>query len=391
MFRIILFVCICSWSSLSAQQFTGFDPLEARNTLAVCNSYTFLDLYGADSQIIPNSYRRVFTSEVKGLDNKFQVYESGKKGIINFRGSTDKVVSWVENIYSAMIPAVGVIHYNERDFPYQFATDTLAAVHSGYALAITLLAPQLLEQVDYLNKRGIYDILITGHSQGGALAHLCRAYFENLPVGSIALANRFKTYAYANPMCGNREFSEEYRQRYVATKTSFSMINSEDPIPKMPMGYEEDQKLISKDRVIGWITKKEDFSFTQLGVETVMRSFEGGLTSYINASNRLLERILSTSRGVVDLPDYRRDINYYQVGELYVLDPFVYPRIKIDTTGLSEKKLSKMKQADDGNYYKQECAYYQHKPYNYYVAFLKRYYPRSYNELNVLYLKENLD
>lgn len=391
MLRVVLFFFICSMNGLSAQHFSGFDAQEARNTLAVCNSYTFLDLYGSDAQIIPRSQRRVFTSEVKGLDNKFQVYENGKTGIINFRGSTDKLVSWVENIYSAMIPAVGVIHYNERDLPYKFASDTLAAVHSGYALGITLLAPQLLEQVDYLNKRGIYDILITGHSQGGALAHLCRAFFENLPAGSISLSNRFKTYAYANPMCGNREFSEEYHQRYVATNTSFSMVNPADPIPKMPMGYEEDQKLISKDRVLGWLTKEEDFSFKQLGLETFMRSFEGGLTSYINASNRLLEHILSTSRGVVDLPPYRRDINYYQVGEILELDPFVYPKIKIDTTGLSEKKLSKMKQSDDGYYYKQEPGYYQHKTYNYYVSFLKRYYPRSFNELKVLYLKENLD
>ncbi len=389
--QVILSILMCLCIGLSAQDFKGFNPLEARSTLALCNSYTFLELYGSDTKIIPKDYRRVFTSEVKGLDNKFQVYRSGNTGVINFRGSTDKLVSWLENIYSAMVPAIGVIHYNEQDYPYKFAEDTLAAVHSGYALGISLLSPQLIQQIEDLNQNGIYDILITGHSQGGALAHLCRAYFENLPPGTISLSNRFKTYSYANPMCGNLEFAEEYKQRYVDNQTSFSLINPNDPIPKMPMGYAEGEKLISAGRVFDWITKKEEFDMKQLGVETVMRGFEGGLTSYINASNRLIERILSTSRGVVDLPDYRRDINYYQVGEVILLDAPVYPQIKIDITDMPEKRVSKMKQAEDGNYYKEEPSYYQHKPYNYYVSLLKMYFPNTYTTLEVPYLIENLD
>jgi len=405
--RVFLLLFFCSCIGLSAQEynsgsvdtrvglssnnFKGFDPVEARNTLALCNSYTFLDLYGSDATIIPKGHRRVFTSEVKGLDNKFQVYTNGKTGVINFRGSTDKLVSWVENIYSAMIPATGQIHYNERDLPYKFAVDTLASVHSGYVLGIVLLAPQLLEQLEYLNQKGIYDILITGHSQGGALANLCRAYFENLPAGSISMSNRFKTYAYANPMCGNLEFSKEFKKRYVDPGTSFSLINPEDPIPKMPMHYQEEEKLISKDRVLGWLTKEETFDIKQLGIETVMRSFEGGLTAYINTSNRLLERILSTTRGKVDLPDYRKDINYYQVGQVMKIDPAIYPKIRINTAEMREKKVEKMKQAADGYYYKEEPMYYQHKPYNYYVSFLKTYFPEMHSKLKVLYLKENLD
>jgi len=50
------------------------------------------------------------------------------------------------------------------------------------------------------------------------------------------------------------------------------------------------------------------------------------------------------------------------------------PCVTIDTSEMSERKISRLKQADDGNYYKEEPTYYQHKPYNYYVFFLKNIY-----------------
>jgi hypothetical protein len=104
-----------------------------------------------------------------------QVFENGQVGIITFRGSTTKTSSWIENMYTAMIPATGIVILDGEKLPYKFASDTAAAVHSGYALAVMLLKSTIIDQINKLNAKGIYDILLTGHSQGVALAHLTHA------------------------------------------------------------------------------------------------------------------------------------------------------------------------------------------------------------------------
>lgn len=373
-----------------AQLYEGFNPDEVKATIALCNSYTFLDLYGSDQTICPKGYTKLYTSPTIGMDNKFQVYTKGSIGIINFRGSTDQISSWVENMYSAMIPAKGTIVVDKQARPYCFAKDSLAAVHSGYALAIVLLSPTILEQIKVLNAKGIYNIIITGHSQGGALAHLCRAYLEQLPTSQLAAKNEFKTYAFANPMCGNKAFSEEYNYLYAETNTSYTIINPSDLVPQMPMHYQEKGKILSKERLKSWIFGQESFDIRKVGLELVIRKFEKGLKHYVQSSNRLLESAINKTYRSIDMPSYLEDINYYHVGNVREVEPFIYPQIELDTSQLDEKERSKLKAAEDGKFYRQEPNFYQHKPYNYYVGILKAYFSREYRALDVPYLPENL-
>jgi len=382
---------LMSFSNYSfAQLREGFNPDEVRACISMCNSYTFQDLYGSDANILPKDYKKIFTSPVIGMDNKFQVYEKGDVAIINFRGSTAQVTSWIENMYSAMIPAEGVITLDKTNHPYKFARDTGAAVHAGYALAIVLLSSTIVDQVKQLNARGIHNIIITGHSQGGALAHLTRAYLENLPKGKLSSKNIYKTYAFANPMCGNRGFSEEYDSRYSDANMSYSIINPEDWVPQMPMHYEESGKILSKDRLKDWLFGKKSFDIRKLGMELVIRKFEKNLKDYVNSSNKLIESMISKAYGSVDMPDYIRDINFFQVGTIRPLQSFAYPKVKIDKSKLTEKQLEKMKPDENGDYYRPEPGFYQHKPYNYYVGILKEYFSRDYKSLKVKYLPENL-
>ncbi|WMX16215.1 lipase family protein [Aureispira sp. CCB-E] len=389
--RCLLFgLLLLAGSTSFAQLREGFDPDEVKALIAMCNSYTFQDLYGSDAQITPKNYQKVFTSPTIGMDNKFQVYTKGTVGVINFRGSTNQIVSWVENMYSAMIPAKGVITLDKVEHPYCFAQDTGAAVHSGYALAVVLLSPTILEQISQLNQKGIYDILITGHSQGGALANMTRAYLENLPKGTLSSKNVYKTYAFANPMCGNKNFAEEYYARYCENNMSYTIINPADLVPSMPMHYQEQGKILSKERLKAWIFGQESFDIRKIGLEMVIRKFEKSLKDYVNSSNRLIEKMVSASYGSVDMPDYIRDINYYQVGNIRELQQFPYPKIQLDSNTLTEEQLAKLKPAEDGNYYKTEPNFYQHKPYNYYTAILREYFSRDYKNLEVKYLPENL-
>lgn len=389
--RCLLFGLLFLISSTSfAQLREGFNPDEVKDLISMCNSYTFQNLYGSDAAIAPKSYKKVFTSPVIGMDNKFQVYTKGNLGVINFRGSTSQITSWVENMYSAMIPAKGVILLDKEEHSYCFANDTSAGVHAGYALTAVLLSPTILDQIKKLNNQGIYNILITGHSQGGALANIMRAYLENLPAGTLSSKNVYKTYAFANPMCGNKSFADEYHVRYCENNMSYSIINPADLVPSMPMHYQEKGKILSVDRLKSWVFGKETFDIRKIGMEVVIKTFEKSLKDYINSSNRLIEKAISMSYGSVDMPDYIRDINYFQVGNIRTLEQFPYPAIQLDPTTLTEKQLSKLKPAEDGNYYKKEPGFYQHKPYNYYVAILKMYFSRDYKDLKVKYLPENL-
>jgi hypothetical protein len=64
-----------------------FDKEEALDMIALCNSFSFIELYNSDSMIIPKGYEKIYTSGVLGMENKYQVYKKGKIAVICFRGS----------------------------------------------------------------------------------------------------------------------------------------------------------------------------------------------------------------------------------------------------------------------------------------------------------------
>ncbi len=388
--RILTTLFFILLSQLAFGQFAYSDSKkEAKEMMALATTFTFQHLYGTDKDIVPKGYKKQFESNVVGMDNKFQVFQKGNKGYITFRGSTDKGMSWVENFYSAMVPAKGTIQLKDKDYPYHFADKEGAAVHAGFALAIIFLSEQMIPEIQALNDKGVYDIVISGHSQGGALATLTRCYLENSPTETLSEKNTYKTYAFGNPMCGNQEFAEEYKEKYADTGTAFSIINPEDPIPYMPVNYEEKGKTIDKKKIIGWLTGKEDFNFKKIGMDLFLRKFDGPIKTHITKSNTLLEKLVSLRFGNVKMPEYVRDINYFPTGERIELDVFDYPKIKAPKN-LDEKELSKYELAEDGNMYKKEPMFFQHNPYNYYVGVMKKFNPKDYKKLKKKYLDVNL-
>ena len=184
-FILFLFQTIFSFAQLDS----GFNTNEAKQTIAMCNSFNFIKQFDSAHGIIPEGFNLSYTSDVLSMDNKFQVYENGKVGIINYRGSTNKVISWVENCYSAMIPAKGSITIEGKPSEYAFSNAKDAAVHAGYGLTIVILSETIKAQINALNSKGIYNIIITGQSQGGALGTLTRAYLEHLPAGELSEKN----------------------------------------------------------------------------------------------------------------------------------------------------------------------------------------------------------
>lgn len=384
-------ICVHSFAQIK----NGFDKKEIKDMIAICNSFSFIELYNSDITIIPKDYEKVYSSGVFGMDNKYQIYKKGTVAVISFRGSTRNKLSWLENAKSAMIPAQGTIKISEGDFNYCFAQDTAAAVHSGYALAIAFLSKDILYNINMLNNQGIYDIIITGHSQGGAIANLLRAYLENLSHQEISKKNTFKTLAFAAPMVGNKDFITEYNARFCVDSSSFNLIIPSDPIPDMPFSYNEDDYL--KDNINTMIFETDSFKAKGMITDIFFNTFEGSINKSVKKMSDKISKYISKDLGTVEMPVYDEDMNYSRIGNKIEISPVIYPKALKDSSILQNDSLMAIyKIGPDGHFpnnelYKKEPWAFQHEPYNYYISVLKSYFPSQYASLKKKYLPENLE
>ena len=372
----------------------GFNKEEMRDMIAICNSFTFIDLYKSDEAIIPKGYNKVYTSGVFGMDNRYQVYKNGNVAVINFRGSTAKQVSWLENIYASMIPAKGTMVVEGENFNYQFAADPIAAVHSGYALGVAFMHLDLIDRIRVLNSDGIYNIIITGHSQGGALANLVTCWLNYIKGKDISIKNNFKTYAFAAPMVGNKVFADEYNRRYCQTERSFNIVNISDPIPTFPISYNDSASL--KNSIWGMLFDRESVSTKKVATEQGILMFEDKLGQMLRSVSESARKRIIKNVGDVELPDYKKEFNYQPLCNRIELQEAPYPKMLKDSTILQNDSLMRVYKRDasgnftDATLYKSPGWGWQHKPYNYYVTILRTYFPSQYAALPRKYLPENL-
>lgn len=384
---IILFIV------LGTKSLAQLNKNELLQMIAICNSYTFLDLYDSDKEIIPSGFEKKYTSPVHGMDNKFQIYTKGNMAVINLRGSTAKKSSWLENFYSAMIPSVGTIAIKGDKFNYCFAKDTGAAVHAGYALAIAFLHKDILKQIHHLNKKGIYDFIITGHSQGGALACLLRAYLENITPGKLDKKNRFRTYAFAAPMVGNKNFSMEYNSKYGNNGSSYNCVNVSDPVWNLPLNYSDTINIPAS--VKNLLSDFNGFNILKVLKNSTFLFLSPALRAQLYKMSAATSKEISKEVGPITMPQYHQDINYHLLTERLELNAFEFPKVLKDSSILKDPQATtKYEKGPNGEFlnkdlYVKESWTYQHKPYNYYVGILKTYFPEEYSTLKKKYLPEN--
>lgn len=388
--KLLVILLLTSVMAISGSN-EGFKPNEVRDMSALCCSYTFLDIYGDDKAIIPKGYQRIYTSKVQGLDNLFQVYKGKGFGVINLRGSTAEMDSWLENFYADMIPAKGTITISGVEHQYKFAENDSAAVHSGYAYAIACLSKDLLQQIRVLNQQGIYQIYITGHSQGGALAQLLTAYLRYHD--SVSDRNVFKTYAFASPMVGDVDFANEYAASYLGV--SYNIINPADKIPKFPLSY-NDSTLFTKDELISALFNPKSIDFSKKGFDSAVRMIDGLVNGTVKGiSNKIYGQIDHGNDSLI-MPKTVRKVNYAILSELIEIPPAEYPKTLRDSSILDNKEyMAKAPKDDNGDLlndelYKKEPMFFQHKPYNYYVSVLKVYFPHEYDRLRMKVIPQNL-
>ena len=381
-FAFTLFFTTLSFSQLQK----GFDPQEAKEMIMVCNSFTYLELYRDDEEIIPIGYTKTYTSKKAGMDNVFQVYTHGKIGVINFRGSTANKFSWLANMYSELLPVEGKIKVKDISFNYKMGKDTASSIHSGYALAMAFLHKDILAQIKTLNDKGIYDIIITGHSQGGALAVLARAYLNYVSSSELDPKNNFKVYTFAMPMVGNKAFVQEYNRDFSTPEMSYALVNPKDLVPTMPLSYNDSTYI--RDNISALMSDKMDLDKSSFMKEGMILLFQSQFKEIVTKFSSSIKNQLTAEYGDIITPKAKDGINFAQIGNIIKLPEPEYPLELKDSTLLENKEFLKEHPRnkegvfEDKSLYKSTSMNLHHKPYNYYTAILRTYFPKEYDKVD---------
>jgi hypothetical protein len=112
----------------------------------------------------------------------------------------------------------------------------------------------------------------------------------------------------------------------------------------------------------------------------------------MKSSSESIHKNISKELGPIEMPPYKNEINYFDMTNRIELTKFEYPKILKDSlVQQNNSSISSTKKSEEDNsIYKEEPSFFQHKPYNYYVGFLKEFYPKEYEQLTIKYLPENL-
>ncbi|MBN8826447.1 MULTISPECIES: lipase family protein [unclassified Spirosoma] len=213
----------------------GFDKAEYIELLKV--SAQFGDSTYVRAFPTPERFKLIYRSPIVGLDNRWDLWANNQGvAVLSIRGTTANSVSWLANFYAAMVPAKGELQISDTEkFAYELASSPLAAVHVGWLVSTAFLAKDMLPKIDSCYRASIKNMLIMGHSQGGAIGFLLTAHLRQLQKQSRIPADiQFKTYCSAGPKPGNLHFAYEYE---AATQTgwAYNVVNSADWVPEVPL------------------------------------------------------------------------------------------------------------------------------------------------------------
>lgn len=235
---LFCFTLLCWNGSYAAVLKPGFDREEYIELLKVCARHGNAEYVKKIPE--PRHSTFLYRSPVIGIDNQWDLWmRDDNVAILSIRGTTANQISWVANFYAAMVAAVGELKINDTEtFKYHLADNPKAAVHIGWLLCTAYLSRDMLPKIDSCYRAGVKDIIVMGHSQGGAIAYLLTAHLYNLQQqGRLPADIRFKTYCSAGPKPGNLYFAYDYEN---TTKGgwAYNVVNSADWVPETPFSVQ---------------------------------------------------------------------------------------------------------------------------------------------------------
>lgn len=215
----------------------GFNAIEADESLLLFDAFMNrmpVEKY-ADSMGL-SDFQLMYRSKSMGFDNLYDVWlHRDSIVVLMLRGTTQDSKSLLADFYCAMVPAIGEVKLNDSTkFNYKISADDRATVHAGFLAGFAFIANDFRATLDSLYKTGYRQFMVAGQSQGGALVYYTSAWLHYLSADGIYPGLIVKSYAAASPKMANSYFVYDY-DHWTRSEWSFSITNSFDPIPEMPL------------------------------------------------------------------------------------------------------------------------------------------------------------
>ena len=278
----------------------------------------------------PEQYTMVYRSKEGPLDNRWELWTNSSKSImvISIRGTTQKPISWLENFYSAMVPAKGSIQLNDSTtFNYTLAADPKATVHVGWTIGLGTMAPDIITRLkDFNSQHHTKQLIVTGHSQGGAIAFLLRSYLHyEQQAGRLPADLLLKSYNSAAPKPGNLYYTYDYD--YITRNGwGFTIVNALDWVPETPFSIQtlRDFNNLNPFTDVEKQLKKQSFL-----VRLYLKRVYGRMNRKTTKAQRVFTRYLGKTIGSqikkampqLQQPDYAPTMNFMRAGVPIVLQP----------------------------------------------------------------------
>ncbi len=340
---LLLLFALAAFPAFTQNLSAGFRGKEYREMLAI-------DFQDFDGKVInpaipvPPGYTIAYRSGETGLSNSWNMWYRAdhKVAVISIRGTVGALSSWLENYYAPMIPATGSLQLTDSTtFNYQLAADGKAHVHTGWVVGLGFLAPSIVEQVKKAVGAGITDFIVTGHSQGGALATLATSYLYYLiRKGELPSSIRLKSYCSAAPKPGNLFYAYDY-EFITRNGWGYTVLNAADWVPETPFSvqtladfnplnpFTDISGLLKKQPFLVRIVLRHKYNKIKRGLHNAQSRFEKDLGGLVY---KMVLKYLPELRK----PVYVSDNNYQRSGVPVILQPDAdyYRQFKDDGTNV---------------------------------------------------------
>lgn len=337
-FQATLAALFC-FTTVYSQLKPGFDKEEYKQLMYV-SARTVNDTAYSNKFPEPTDYKLKYRSNTIGLDNLWDFWSDGKgTAALSIRGTTANGLSWLGNVYAAMVPAKGTLEISKTEtFNYNLANNPKAAVHVGWLLSTAYLSKDMLPKIDSAYASGTRNFVIMGHSQGGAIAFLLTAHLRNLQTtGRIGKDIQFKTYCSAGPKPGNLYFAYEYE---AATQEgwAYNVVNSADWVPETPISIQTANDFNNTNPFTNAKSAIKKTPFPQrLALKHVYKNLDKptkkAQIKYERYLGKMTSKLIAKSLTEYTPPEYYKSNHYTRTGNTIVLlADEAYYRIYSDST-----------------------------------------------------------
>lgn len=335
-------LCLLFSAVTYAQQLeAGFDKNEYLELMQITAAQADTLKQGPNYLDPPKTYERIYRSPELGLKNRWDLWlhQNRKQMVVSIRGTVNDGLSWLENYYCAMIPAEGSLQINDSThFSYKFAKDPKATVHVGWTVGIAHLAPDVMEKIRVQYQQGIKQVLIMGHSQGGALAFLLTSYLRyQVEAGELPADIVFKTYCSAAPKPGNLYYAYDY-DYLTRGGWSFTIVNAADWVPETPFSLQtlQDFNNLNPFNGIEQLLDKQKPFYVRWYLKRAFRKLDKSASKSRNTFEKYLGKTLykqiKKAQPQFQEPSYAKSMNYMRAGGPIVLQPdSAYYKVYPDT------------------------------------------------------------